>query len=222
MHQIRHGKKNKSMQLGQHRPSASLALNRRKRAACARAVDEARTWALQEERTEAWWHALRRIETTSSEVSGTTPPWCGLKFGDGNKKRLAGFTGLARGEKKEHKKNLQQKTLAAWCTQHRNQAHKSRMWLQDEKHQNHREDQRGDHELACSRNKNQRPVGGDRKNQTRRTDLCGRKMEQKTRVQEEKGNQVQHIWNSKKQFFHFNKNYNRSIQPRRSPPPSLI
>jgi hypothetical protein len=104
MHQIRHGKKNKSMQLGQHRPSASLALNRRKRAACARAVDEARTWALQEERTEAWWHALRRIETTSSEVSGTTPPWCGLKFGDGNKKRLAGFTGLARGEKKEHKK----------------------------------------------------------------------------------------------------------------------
>jgi hypothetical protein len=123
----------------------------------------------------------------------------------------------SREVRKKNKKNLQQKTLAAWCTQHRNQAHKSRIWLQDEKHQNHREDQRGDHELACSRNKNQRPVGGDRKNQTRRTDLCGRKMEQKTRVQEEKGNQAQYIWNLKKQFFHFNKNYNRSIQSRRSP-----
>jgi hypothetical protein len=85
-----------------------------------------------------------------------------------------------RGKKNAHtKKNLKQKTLAAWCTQHRNQVHKSRIWLPDEKHHHHREDQRGDHELACSRSKNQRPIGGDRKleqeNQTRRTDLCGRK-----------------------------------------------
>jgi hypothetical protein len=38
--------------------------------------------------------------------------------------------------------------------------------------------------------KNQRPVGGDRKleqeNQTRQTDMCGRKTEEKTRVQEAK------------------------------------
>jgi hypothetical protein len=59
----------------------------------------------------------------------------GLKFGDGNtKKRLAGFTGLMRGEIKKPKKILNQKTLAAWCTQHKNQAHKSRIWLQEEKH----------------------------------------------------------------------------------------
>jgi hypothetical protein len=96
----------------------------------------------------------------------------------------------SREVKKKHTKNLKQKTLAAWCTQHMNQVHKSKIWLPDEKHHHRREDQRGDHELACSRSKNQRPVGGDRKleqeNQTRRTDLCGRKTKEKTCVHEAK------------------------------------
>jgi hypothetical protein len=74
MHKIRRGKKNESKQLGRHGSSASLALNKRKRDACARATDEARTRALWEERIEAWWRALRRIETISSEVSGIAPP----------------------------------------------------------------------------------------------------------------------------------------------------